>query len=173
MFQLWFSAHAARSHKRDSVYVTLVIHRTSLSQVFSCCVKMKAQCRECLTLHRVVQRNSCMFEFSLHWPRQPMHSPSAVMEHVSPNSVGNFFCSTLKYDRIENWRLQRGSCEKKKKAGISINFCPYSLDDAGEQRKRSKLHTATEKFRNFSSRSCSDLALHTLAILLLCKADRG
>ena len=43
-------------------------------------------------------KNSCLFEFSrphsAQWPRQPMHSPSALTEHVSPNVAG-FFCSTL------------------------------------------------------------------------------
>ena len=40
-------------------------------------------------MYRVVQKNSCMFECSrslyAHWPRQPMHSQSALTEHVSLN----------------------------------------------------------------------------------------
>ena len=42
----------------------------------------------------VMQKNSCMFEFSrplsAHWPRHPMHSPSALTEHVSLN-LARFF----------------------------------------------------------------------------------
>ena len=57
-------------------------------------------CQECvmnnamLMLYRVVQKNSCMFEFSLpssaHCLRQPMHSPSALTELSSPNLAGTF-----------------------------------------------------------------------------------
>ena len=40
------------------------------------------------------EKNSCMFEFgrplSAQWPRQPMHSPSDLREHVSPNLAGFF-----------------------------------------------------------------------------------
>ena len=45
-------------------------------------------------VYRVVQKNSCIFEFSLptsaHWLRQPMHSPSALTELSSPNLAGTF-----------------------------------------------------------------------------------
>ena len=51
-----------------------------------------------LSQYRVVQKYSCMFEFSCslsaHWPRQPMHSAPALTEHVSLN-LARFFCSTL------------------------------------------------------------------------------
>ena len=42
--------------------------------------------------YSVVQKNSCMFEFTASFlpanPGQPMHSPTAVMENVSPNLAG-------------------------------------------------------------------------------------
>ena len=44
--------------------------------------------------YRVVRKNSCMFELSrhltAHWQRQPMHSPSALTEHMSLN-LARFF----------------------------------------------------------------------------------
>ena len=50
--------------------------------------------RSCDVLYRVVQKSSCMFEFShplsAHLPGQPMHSPSALTERVSPNLEGFF-----------------------------------------------------------------------------------
>ena len=51
-----------------------------------------AYLQKSLIAYRFVQKNSCMFECSrllfAHWPRQPMHSPSALTEHVSPNLAG-------------------------------------------------------------------------------------
>ena len=45
-----------------------------------------------------MQKNSCMFEFPAFLPPTnlglPMHSPSALTEHVSLN-LARFFCSTL------------------------------------------------------------------------------
>ena len=49
--------------------------------------------------YSVVQKNSSMFEFpAILLPTnlgQPMHSPSALTEHVSLNLARFFFCSTL------------------------------------------------------------------------------
>ena len=48
--------------------------------------------------HSVVQKNSCMFEFSAFLPPTnlglPMHISSALTEHLSVN-LARFFCSTL------------------------------------------------------------------------------
>ena len=54
--------------------------------------------------YRVVQKNSCMFEssrpLSAHWPRQPMHSQSALTEHVSLN-LARFFL----LDPVHRWKI--------------------------------------------------------------------
>ena len=60
--------------------------------------------------YRVVQKKSCMFEYSrplsAHWSRQPIHSPSALTEHVSSNLAGIFLL-----DPVNEVMLIRSSCK--------------------------------------------------------------
>ena len=59
-------------------------------------------------MYRVMQKNSCMFEssrpLSAQWARQPMHSPSALTEHLSPNLARVFFARPCIAQFLHKWR---------------------------------------------------------------------
>ena len=116
-FQIWTHLYfvslpaklteSSRGNSSDRTYGTECLHQISLVHdlvkilpslaLISCSVFLSGQPGSCLRLAYtgLCQQNSCMFQFprplSAHWPKQPMQSPSARTEQLSPNLAGFFF----------------------------------------------------------------------------------